>query len=362
MSDASGGAGDGRGRRRLVSAFGIAAFGAAATAAAAAAAGAALVRADRKRGSQVSWDDLAVPAGAVHRELQTPDGGQIHLVDHGDGRGRPIILLHGVTLTHRIWPYQLRSLAEAGHRVIALDQRSHGRSISGSSGPTLDAMADDLAEVLDQLDLRGAVVVGHSMGSMVTINFTDRHHDLLGGDRRVAAIALMGAAPCVPQGTRHLTAGIGAFEFGTKALDSRSMTLLPGGDLGYLMARVVFGAKPDPHHVALTRDLSGAMSPNCFGELFPNLIRFDGRQLLSNIDVPALVTVAPLDRLLPASLHRYLLTKIPDARGLELPGCGHMPMLERHQEVDAALIELAASLPLARLPARAGRGNARSHE
>jgi pimeloyl-ACP methyl ester carboxylesterase len=349
---------NGRGRGRVVSAVGIAAFGAAATAGAAAAAGTALVRADRRRASEVTWDELAVPEESVHHEVQTSDGGLIHAVEHGDSSGRPIVLLHGVTLTHGIWPYQLRSLAAAGHRVIALDQRSHGESKSGSRGPTLEAMADDVADVLEQLDLRGAVLVGHSMGSMVTINFTDSHRELVGKKGRVAAIALIGAGPCVPQATRRLTTGIGVFELGTKALDSRQMTLLPGGDVGYLMARFAFGAKPDPHHVALTRNLSGAMSPHRFGELFPNVIKFDGRRLLSRVDVPALVTVAPLDRLLFASLHRYLLTNIPGARGLELPGCGHMPMLERHAEVDAALIELAASLA----PVRRGRGSSKSHE
>ena len=321
--------------------MGIAALGVATSIGAVAAAGSALVRADRRRESDDGAGELGMPDDLVHHEIATSDGGRVHAVERGEGR--PIVLLHGVTLTHEIWPYQLRSLAGSGHRVIAVDQRSHGHSTAGSTGTSLDAMVRDLGEVLETLDLRGVVLVGHSMGSMVAIDFTARLHAV--AKRRVAALALIGATAHAPAVTRRLAVAAGAFELGTKAMHSRSMTLLPPGDLGYLMARWAFGVRPDQHQVDLTRDISGAMSPLRFGELIPSILGFDDRNLLPRIDVPALVTIGPVDRILPPSCHRLLAARIPSVRRLELPGCGHMPMLERHEELDSALIELSASLP-----------------
>jgi pimeloyl-ACP methyl ester carboxylesterase len=327
--------------RRVLSIAAVSAIGlAAAGVGAAVATGGTLVRIDRSRASETGRDELELPGDVVHHELETSDGGTLHYVDRGEGR--PIVLLHGVTLSHRIWPYQLRDLVESGHRVIALDQRGHGSSVPGEHGMRIEAMASDAAELVEALDLRGAVVVGHSMGSMVTIELALRHPELF--DERIGAVALIGASACVPLAARRLAQTVNATGLGARVLEGREAGLLPGGDPGYVFARIAFGVRPDPHQVALTWELSSAMAPLKFNELLPSLVAFDHRRHLARIGVPALVTVGPVDRILPPSCHRYLASHLPAARRLELAGCGHMVMLERHRQLNAALVELSSGL------------------
>jgi pimeloyl-ACP methyl ester carboxylesterase len=110
-----------------------------------------------------------------------------------------MLFLHGIGLRAGAWRYQF-ALADR-QRVLALDQRGHGRSRAGSAGYGLDPLADDLADVLRSLDLRDVVLVGHSMGGMTIMRFARRHADLL--SERVAGLALVStsADPVLGLGT-----------------------------------------------------------------------------------------------------------------------------------------------------------------
>ena len=100
----------------------------------------------------------------VDRRLDAFDGGSIYLVESGEGP--PIVLSHGVTNSIRSWFYQLESLPEAGFRTIAFDHRGHGGSNVGTAGHSLANLAEDMRSVVEGLDLRDAVLVGHSMGGV----------------------------------------------------------------------------------------------------------------------------------------------------------------------------------------------------
>ena len=115
------------------------------------------------------------------------DGGSIHVVSRGEGP--PIVLSHGVTLSVRTWVKQMESLPAAGFRTIAFDHRGHGDSTVGSPGHTLDTLADDVRTVVEGLDLRDAVLVGHSMGGIAVQLFCLRHPDVAA--ERVAGIVLL---------------------------------------------------------------------------------------------------------------------------------------------------------------------------
>ncbi|MDQ3107724.1 MAG: alpha/beta fold hydrolase, partial [Actinomycetota bacterium] len=103
-------------------------------------------------------DGFDYPPGATHRDVPLSDGGSLHVVDVGSGP--PIVLLHGITLSALTWHYQLADLAGA-HRVLAVDHRGHGTSTPGSGAWDIDRLALDLVELLDDLDLHGALLVGH---------------------------------------------------------------------------------------------------------------------------------------------------------------------------------------------------------
>jgi non-heme chloroperoxidase len=116
------------------------------------------------------------------------DGTRIFYKDWGSGR--PILFSHGWPLNADAWDEQLVFFAERGYRVIAHDRRSHGRSDQTWHGNEMDTYADDLAALIEKLDLKGAVLVGHSTGGGEVTRYVGRH-----GTKRVAKLALIGAVP-----------------------------------------------------------------------------------------------------------------------------------------------------------------------
>ena len=120
--------------------------------------------------------------------ITTHDGTRIFYKDWG--RGQPVVFSHGWPLTADAWDAQMLFMGQHGYRVIAHDRRSHGRSDQTWDGNDMDSYADDLAALLDALDLRDAILVGHSTGGGEVAHYLGRH-----GTRRVAKVVLVGAVP-----------------------------------------------------------------------------------------------------------------------------------------------------------------------
>ncbi|WP_445599408.1 alpha/beta fold hydrolase [Azospirillum sp. A39] len=116
------------------------------------------------------------------------DGTRIFYKDWGTGR--PVVFSHGWPLTADAWDGPMAFLAARGYRVVAHDRRSHGRSDQTWDGNDMDTYADDLATLIDTLDLRDAVLVGHSTGGGEVTRYLGRH-----GTGRVARTVLVGAVP-----------------------------------------------------------------------------------------------------------------------------------------------------------------------
>jgi non-heme chloroperoxidase len=116
--------------------------------------------------------------------IETKDDVQLHVKDVG--KGKPVVLIHGWPLTGDMWEYQSLALLEAGYRVITYDRRGFGQSGHPFDGYDYDTFADDLATVLDKLDIQGANLVGFSMGGGEVARYLSRH-----GAKRVAKAALV---------------------------------------------------------------------------------------------------------------------------------------------------------------------------
>ena len=120
--------------------------------------------------------------------ITTKDGTQIYYKDWGTGQ--PVVFSHGWPLSADAWDDQMIFLASKGYRCIAHDRRGHGRSSQPWTGNDMDTYADDLAELVEALDLTQAVHVGHSTGGGEVARYIGRH-----GTRRVAKAVLIGAIP-----------------------------------------------------------------------------------------------------------------------------------------------------------------------
>jgi non-heme chloroperoxidase len=140
-------------------------------------------------GSIAALPSMARAARAAGSLIETRDGQQLF---HRDiGTGKPVVFVHGWTLSSAIWRGQLDWLAEQGLRAVAYDRRGHGQSTKPESGYDSETLASDLATVLDGLDLKEATLVAHSMGSGEVVRYLARH-----GTARVARVMLV--APTTP--------------------------------------------------------------------------------------------------------------------------------------------------------------------
>ena len=120
--------------------------------------------------------------------ITTPGGTQIFYKDWGSGQ--PIVFHHGWPLSADDWDAQMLYFVEKGYRVIAHDRRGHGRSSQVGSGHDMDHYAADVAGVVEHLDLRNAIHIGHSTGGGEATRYVARH-----GKGRVAKLVLIGAVP-----------------------------------------------------------------------------------------------------------------------------------------------------------------------
>lgn len=127
-------------------------------------------------------------AGKTVNSITVKDGTVIHFKDWGTGT--PVVFSHGWPLQSDAWEDQMMFLASHGYRVIAHDRRGHGLSSQPWQGNNMDTYADDLATLLDALDIKGATLVGHSTGGGEVAHYIGRH-----GEKRVAKAVLVGAVP-----------------------------------------------------------------------------------------------------------------------------------------------------------------------
>src|ERR1700677_2037828 len=120
--------------------------------------------------------------------ITTNDGTHIYYKDWGTGQ--PIVFSHGWPLNADAWDAQMMMFGQHGYRVIAHDRRSHGRSSQTWDGNEMNTYADDLAQLFEHLDLKSAVMIGHSTGGGEVARYLGRH-----GSQRVSKAGLIGAVP-----------------------------------------------------------------------------------------------------------------------------------------------------------------------
>jgi len=275
--------------------------------------------------------DLRLPAG-TDLVVTADDGARLSVTlagpPPGDGPA-PVVLAHCWTGSRAVWAPVARRLAAAGHRVVLYDQRGHGASSVGADPISVDRLGDDLANVVEQLDLRDTVLAGHSLGGMSVMACACRHPQLV--KARARGLVLVATAA-------HGLAGGGRDRFWRIVLWREVLNrLMVHPRLGRLCVRGTFGRRPTEAHVEATRALFVATPPGVRRACAVAIGEMDLRSPLRSMQTPAVVVLGRRDRLIVNRLTRAIVDHAPGARLVELPHAGHMLPLERPDEVAAAI-------------------------
>jgi non-heme chloroperoxidase len=258
--------------------------------------------------------------------FRTTDGATLFYKDHGSGP--PIVFSHGWPLTADAWDAQMYFLGTRGYRVVAHDRRSHGRSEQTWEGNNMDQYADDLADLLDHLDLHKAVLVGHSTGGGEVAHYVGRH-----GTGRVSKVVLLGAVPPLMLKTETNPAGSPMEVFD----GLRHATLNNRAQFFKDLAIPFYGYnRPDAKVSDGIRDsfwLQGMMGGlkglyDCIREFS----EVDYTEDLRKIDVPTLVVHGDDDQIVPIGASGLLSSKlVPNATLKIYSGAPH-GLAQTHQD------------------------------
>lgn len=263
------------------------------------------------------------------RRFTASDGESVAYSDEGEGR--PLVLLHGLMADSAFFERQ-RSLAE-GHRVVAVDLRGHGQSPAGAEPPTIRRLADDVAELVEALELDAIVGVGWSLGAAVLWR-------VLAGpasDRFAGAVV-------VDMTPRVLNDDGWDLGLSRETCEARSQAIR--GDFPAFAAaagQAIFaspGAEADRAAAAFA-----ANDPAAIGALWQSLVEEDFRPLLPSIRQPTLVVHGAHSHLYGADTAGHLVAVLPNARSVAFERSGHAPHLEQSELFNATISEFAASLP-----------------
>lgn len=339
------------GRKSLVGA-GVVAGAVAGVAGAAYAAERALVAGVRRTPDPDAGAPLQ-PVFDESRHIASHDGGSIFTISRG--KGPPLVFCHGVTLSNRVWVKQFAHLPELGYRCIAFDSRGHGESAAGSTGHSIANLAEDVRTVLEALNLRDAILVGHSMGGAAVQAFAIRHPGIAAA--RLRGVVLMSTLARTHFGGSAFLRKLVAEATGRGPAASQ---VLAQPNLGFLLARIGFGRDPQASHVELAREMIVACHADESRNAIGALLGLDLTDDLPRIQLPTLVLSGTADVLTPPAESRRIAALIPGARLEVFKGAGHMLMLERTAEVDQLIDEFARTLgvgsPFRRFwPRRSGR-------
>ncbi len=268
--------------------------------------------------------------------VQTKDGTSLFMNDWG--QGRPIVLVHGWPLNADMWEYSSTYLASQGFRVVTYDRRGFGRSSQPWSGYDYDTLADDLAAVMDHLDLHDAVLVGFSMGGGEVARYLARH-----GMARVSKAVLVAAVTPYLLKDASNPHGVDAkvFEQMIEGIETdRPGFLAPFGKAFFGAGLLNFSVSSEILQWAQGMALQGSMRATL--ECARAFSSTDFRADLPKITVPTLVIHGDADATVPIEASaRQAIKLLPHGRLVEYSGAPHALMYTERDRLNADLIAFA---------------------
>jgi non-heme chloroperoxidase len=281
----------------------------------------------------------SLPRGKPHHAfVAANDGTPIFYKDWGAGSA--VVFSHGWPLSADAWDEQLLFLASHGYRAVAHDRRGHGRSGQPWAGNTMDNYADDLAAVIEGLDLSGVTLVGHSTGGGEVIRYVGRH-----GTDRVARIVLMGAIPPLlmktdanPDGAPLATFDQLRAGLATDRSQFYRDLAFPFYGANRAGATVSEGVREAFWRLSMQAGLKA--SYDCIHEFSES----DFHQDLQKVDVPLLLIHGDDDQIVPIGISaRKTVELVPNAQLKVYAGAPHGLMVTHRDQLHADLLAFLAS-------------------
>jgi pimeloyl-ACP methyl ester carboxylesterase len=264
-------------------------------------------------------------------DLALRDGASIHYEDAGSGR--PLVLLHGVCMSSRFFREQA---ALAGrHRVLTVDFRGHGASAPCDHGHTVAQYARDVHELLEALQLEGAVLVGWSMGSIVAWQYLRQF-----GLHRVAGHVVVSQGP---SDLKRPDWPLGLFDLDELA----ELCVAVQEDMAAAFADftpTMFLTPPDPDARAWMLHEILRCRPTTATAILLSQTLPDARPVLDGLALPTLLAFGRDETLVPIAAGEWLRDHVPGAELVLFERSGHCPMLEEPERFNALVTEFAAGL------------------
>jgi non-heme chloroperoxidase len=265
--------------------------------------------------------------------ITTKDGVSIFYKDWGTGP--TVVFSHGWPLSADAWDAQMFFFGQHGYRVVAHDRRGHGRSEQTSTGNEYDTFADDLAELLEKLELKEVTLVGHSMGGGEVARYIGRH-----GNRRIKKAAIIGGIPPVMLKSEKNTGGLPMSVF-----DGIRAGLVADRSQFYKDVSMPFYGynKPDAKISQGVRDSfwRQGMQSSIIAtyECVKAFSETDFTEDLKKIEVPTLIIHGDADQIVPIDDSAYLSAKIVKNATLKvIPGAPHGLCTTHADQINAELL------------------------
>jgi len=263
-------------------------------------------------------------------------GEEIQLAYADYGKGRPVILIHGWPLSKEMWEYQVNDLVSAGLRVIKYDRRGFGHSAKPWDYYDYDTLTDDLHAILEELDLRDAVLVGFSMGGGEAVRYLSRY-----GNNRVSKLVLISAVTPFLAKTPDNPEGVDQSVFEEILANLKKDRIDFLDDFG----KKFFGVNLISHPVSTPlleyyRMLASVASPRATEQCAIAFAQTDFRNDVPQINVPTLIIHGDADQTVPIKASGDRTAQlIPDSQYLVYDGAPHGLFYTHKEKLNQDLIQ-----------------------
>ena len=299
----------------------------------------------RRRNDPEAGERFGTRRGDRARVVHLPDGADLYVEEAGPMSSKGAIFIHGSALRTDVWHYQLPGVGD--HRLVFFDLRGHGRSQpKGELDFTIENLARDIEAVIEDAELEEVVLVGHSVGGMIALQLASSRMNWLGS--RIKGLVLLNTTYRPAYDTsiggavvsklerviRHPIDALGGYH---NSIERLRRIVRPTDSVFLAVAFAAFGPGASAKQIDFTYDMTSDTSADVLFDLVKSYRDYDVTDRLDDLTVPALVVSGSHDRITVPKASEYLAQHLPKAELQVFENCGHMTMMERHEDFNAML-------------------------